>query len=72
MNLKCNLKWLIPKSGKNQNEIANQMGVSKQMFSNWVSGRNYMRVDKAYKLAKILNVKVDDLYEEIDITDISK
>lgn len=69
MNLKCNLKWLIPKSGKSHNELADQMGVSKQMFSNWVTGRNYMRIDKAFKLSRLLGVKVDELYAEIDNSD---
>lgn len=30
----------------------------------WINMRNYPTIDKGFKLPKLLNVKVDDLYEE--------
>lgn len=43
--------------------ILNQLGVSKNTLSNWVSGKTYPTADKMYILADLLDVKVDDLYE---------
>jgi transcriptional regulator with XRE-family HTH domain len=35
-----------------------------QQISNWINMRNYPTIDNEFKLAKLLGVKVDDLYEE--------
>lgn len=43
-------------------ELAEMVGVTQQQFSNWVNDRGWPRMDKAYKLAKVLGCKVDDLY----------
>lgn len=43
-------------------EIAALVGVTQQQFSAWVNDRGWPRMDKAYKLAKLLGCKVDDLY----------
>lgn len=43
-------------------EIAKELGVSQQQFSSWVNDRSWPRMDKAFKLAELLECKVDDLY----------
>lgn len=43
--------------------IQNKLGVSANTLSNWCTGKTYPTMDKAYILAELLGVKVDDLYE---------
>jgi transcriptional regulator with XRE-family HTH domain len=50
--------------GLMQKFVAQQMKMSQQQLSDWEHGRAYPRIDKAYKLANILGVKVNELYEE--------
>ncbi|MED4354797.1 helix-turn-helix transcriptional regulator [Schinkia azotoformans] len=67
MQIKNNIKWLIVKSGKSQKEIASELGVSPQQLNNWINqSGQFPRVDKALKLAMILGVALNDLYEIID------
>ncbi len=63
--MKCKIGEIIEARGYLKKFIAKQMDVSPTQLSNWISGRSYPPMDKAFKLAKVLNVKVDDLYEEI-------
>lgn len=62
--MKSRLNELIEKSGLRKKYIAKEVGITPTQFSNWIAGRSYPPLDKAYKLAKLLNCKVDDLYEE--------
>lgn len=50
--------------GLMQSYVAKQIDISQQQLSNWEKGTAYPRIDKAFKLAKVLGVKVNDLYEE--------
>jgi transcriptional regulator with XRE-family HTH domain len=43
--------------------ILGELGISKNTLSNWISGKTYPTIDKAFILADLLNVKVEDLYE---------
>lgn len=54
---------LIVKSGYMKKYIAKELGITPNQLSNWLAGRSYPPLDKAYKLADLLNCKVDDLYE---------
>jgi putative transcriptional regulator len=42
--------------------IIEKLGVTQNTMSNWVQGKTYPTMDKAYILADLLEVKVDDLY----------
>jgi DNA-binding XRE family transcriptional regulator len=53
----------IRKSPYKRPEIEKYMGVSRNTLSNWCTGKNYPSIPQALKLAALLNVKVDDLYE---------
>lgn len=61
--MKSNIGELIDLKGLKRKWIAEQLGVSAKQVSNWVTGYSFPTVDKAFKLAKLLNVKVDELYE---------
>lgn len=59
-----NLRHYIKQSGKNQSMIAEEMGVSRGTFSDWVNGRVYPRMNKVEKLAEYFGINKSDLVEE--------
>lgn len=61
--MKSQIGALIDKKGYKKKFVAEQLGISPTQLSNWISGRSFPTLEKAFKLASILNVKVDDLYE---------
>ncbi|WP_400245624.1 helix-turn-helix transcriptional regulator [Niallia sp. JL1B1071] len=48
--------------GLMQKYVAQQVGISHQQLSDFENNRTYPRIDKAYKIAKILNCTVNDFY----------
>jgi putative transcriptional regulator len=61
--IKPRIGELIKQSGYTRRYIAEKIGVTPKQLSNYVVGRSYPTVEKAFKLAELLGVKVDDLYE---------
>lgn len=53
---------LIEGKGYKKKYIAGELHISPTQLSNWISGRSYPPLEKAFKLADMLGVKVDDLY----------
>ncbi|OSM10710.1 hypothetical protein BTH38_23360 [Bacillus toyonensis] len=43
--------------------IRQKLYISQNQMSNYVTGKFYPPIDKAFELAKILDCRVDDLYE---------
>lgn len=66
MGLKCNIERLIKESGLKKKFIATKLEVSVAQLRNYETGHSFIPMDKAYILADLLNVKVDDLYERIE------
>lgn len=62
--MKSRINELILKSGYMKKHIAKEIGITPTQLSNWIAGRSYPPLDKAYKLAELLSVKVDDLYSK--------
>lgn len=60
------LDELFKTSGVRKNHAAKQLKVDPTTMSNWVTGKTYPDLNKAVQLAKILDCKVDDLYERND------
>lgn len=58
-------EW-IDKRGLKNKFVASQLEVTQEMVSKWRNNKSYPRVDKLFKLADLLNVKVDDLYKKED------
>lgn len=57
----------IKKSPYNRRYIRKYMGdITENTLSNWCTGKTYPKAPDLFKLAKLLGVKVDDLYEEED------
>jgi transcriptional regulator with XRE-family HTH domain len=61
--LKSNIERLILESGLKKGFIAKKIGVSPRQLLNYEKMVSYPPIDKAYILADLLGVKVDDLYE---------
>ncbi|HDR7847487.1 TPA: helix-turn-helix transcriptional regulator [Bacillus toyonensis] len=65
--LKSNIGELLKNSGLKGKWIAQKLNISQNQMSNYVTGKSYPPVDKAFELAKIFDCKVDDLYEAQEI-----
>ncbi|MCJ7988974.1 helix-turn-helix domain-containing protein [Priestia sp. OVS21] len=63
MKLICKTDKIIEEEGYLKKHVAKKVGVSPTQLSNWIAVNNYPGADKLFMLAKVLNRKVDDLYE---------
>jgi putative transcriptional regulator len=45
--------------------IIQELDISKNTLSNWIAGNTYPTIDKAFQLADLLEVNVEELYERI-------
>jgi putative transcriptional regulator len=61
--LRSRIGELLRVSKYRREYIIKELDISANTLSNWVTGRTYPTMDKAYILAVLLEVKVDDLYE---------
>jgi transcriptional regulator with XRE-family HTH domain len=61
--MKSRIGEQIEKSGYMKKYIASRLEISPTQLSNWISGRSYPTIEKAFILAEILGCKVDELYE---------
>lgn len=48
--------------GLKDSDVAKETGISKSTFSEWKSGRSEPKIDKLYKIARVLNCDVNDFY----------
>lgn len=62
--LKSNIGKLIDESPYKNEYVREYMGISRNTLSNWRSGKSYPTIEKAFMLAELLGVKVDDLYDK--------
>ncbi|GKU81180.1 helix-turn-helix transcriptional regulator [Niallia sp. NCCP-28] len=61
--LKSRIGELLRISKYRREYILKEIGVSPNTLTNWVTGKTYPTMDKAYILAKLLECKLEDLYE---------
>lgn len=61
--MRCRLEELIKKSGLRKDYIAEKVGISTRQLRNYELQKSYIPMDKAYILADLLEVKMDELYE---------
>ena len=57
------IEELIIKSGLKKSFIADKLEVSVKQLRNYETGHSLIPIDKAFILADLLKVKIDDLYE---------
>jgi DNA-binding XRE family transcriptional regulator len=62
----CKLEEYIKESGLRKDHIANKLGVTVRMLRKYEKGESLPPLDKAFILADLLGVKVDDLYSRIE------
>lgn len=68
MQLSNKIERLRKRKGWSQEELANQIGVSRQAVFKWESGMNTPDLEKIKKLVKLFNVSYDFLLnDELDI-----
>ena len=71
MNLAENLKKIRKEHNLSQEQLAEQLGVSRQSVSKWESNQAYPEMDKVIQLAKMFNLNVDDLLNQ-DIREVNR
>ena len=59
-----NLSYYVRRSGRDQKEIAEIVGVAPSTFNEWVKGKKYPRIDKVEILANYFGILKSDLIEE--------
>jgi len=60
--MKSRIGFWIDERGLKNIFVAKELGVSQEQISKWRNNKALPRLDKAFKLASLLAVKVDDLY----------
>ena len=62
MRIKNNLSKLIEESPYKREYVRKYVNVSRNTLTNWCTGKTYPSVPQLLKLAKLLNVKVEEIY----------
>jgi DNA-binding XRE family transcriptional regulator len=60
--LKSKLKVKLAEREIKQQELSEILGVTKQTMSLWVTGKSTPTLETAFKIANLLDCKVDDLF----------
>ena len=59
-----NLAHYLERSGRDQKEVAEAIGVASSTFNEWMKARKYPRIDKIEMLANYFGVLKSDLIED--------
>ena len=59
--LKDNLVMLRKRNAYSQEQVAEKIGISRQAYAKWESGRTIPDIERASKLAEIYGVSIDSL-----------
>lgn len=59
-----NLTYYVERSGKQQKELAEIVGVSTSAFNDWMTAKKYPRIGKIEKLASYFGILKSDLIED--------
>ncbi len=62
-NLNTRLAVEIKKSGRSNRWYAGKVGVGEMTMSHWCKGQTKPNLDISLKLARLLNVPVDELFD---------
>ena len=64
-----NIQMLLRQNGKKQNDLADALGVSKQIVSNMLSGNRMINAVELRKIADFFNVTMEKLMESSEDAD---
>lgn len=59
-----NLLYYLKRSGRDQREVAEYIGVAPSTFNEWVKAKKYPRIDKIEMLANYFGILKSDLIED--------
>ena len=62
MAVKNRLKEILMEKGIKQIWLAEKVGVSKGNMSNIISNRQQTTIDVAFKIAEVLNMKIEEVF----------
>ena len=60
-----NLAFYLEKSGRDQKEVAEVVGVAPSTFNEWMKAKKYPRIDKIEILANYFGILKSDLIEQV-------
>ena len=60
-----NLAYYLARSGRDQKEVAEVVGVAPSTFNEWMKAKKYPRIDKIEILANYFGILKSDLIEEV-------
>lgn len=60
-----NLAFYVDRSGRDQKEIAEALGVAPSTFNEWMRAKKYPRIDKIEMLANYFGILKSDLIEQV-------
>lgn len=60
-----NLAYYLEKTGRDQKEVAEAVGVAPSTFNEWMRAKKYPRIDKIEMLANYFGILKSDLIEEV-------
>jgi transcriptional regulator with XRE-family HTH domain len=60
-----NLAYYLERSGRDQKEVAEVVGVAPSTFNEWMKAKKYPRIDKIEMLANYFGILKSDLIEEV-------
>lgn len=60
MKLSDNIKFIRKENNLSQEQLAEQLGVSRQAVSKWESGQSYPEMDKVLLICKLYNYNIDE------------
>lgn len=66
MMMKSNIGEIIDRSKYKREEIMVHFNRSRNTISSWCTGKSFPTVKELFELARLLEVKVDDLYDVDD------
>lgn len=67
MNIKSKIGVIIDESPYKREYIRKHFNKSRNTISNWCTGRSYPTVPELFELAALLDKKVDELYEILEV-----
>ena len=60
-----NLAYYLERSGRDQKEVAEVVGVAPSTFNEWMKAKKYPRIDKIEMLANYFGILKSDLIEKV-------
>lgn len=66
MIIKSNIGKLIDQSPYKREFLRKHFNKSRNTISNWCTGKSYPSIPELFLLAKLLDCKIEDMYEVLD------